>query len=216
MNITKLYVFLIILFFSCNKSETNVVDATVNNLVPTLSSMQPSTAISGGASFTITINGTNFINGSIIKWNGTSLPTTYISSTQLTATVLAANIVTAGNASINVFTTTPGGGTSVSLNFVVTAAVVNNPIPTLSSISPNTVVTGSPAFTLNVMGTNFVINSVVAWNGGALITTYISATQLKAAIPSSYIFGIGNIGISVYSPAPGGGNSSSLPLAITP
>jgi hypothetical protein len=96
-------------------------DYTAGNPAPTLTSISPSSATAGGSSFILTVNGSNFINGSTINWNGTALTTTSVSATQLTATVSTATIATAGTASVTVFTPTPGGGTSSSATFTINA-----------------------------------------------------------------------------------------------
>jgi len=70
----------------------------------------------------MTATGTNFVSTSQIKWNGTALTTTYVSATQLTATVPASDLATAGTASVTVFNPTPGGGTSNALTFTIGAS----------------------------------------------------------------------------------------------
>src|SRR5205823_5471742 len=82
------------------------------NPAPTLSSIIPSSATAGGAAFTITVAGANFLNSSIVRWNGTSRTTSFISSATLTAGILASDIATGGNATVTVFNPAPGGGTS--------------------------------------------------------------------------------------------------------
>src|SRR5438093_12620277 len=72
----------------------------------------PSAVAPGGPDFTLTVNGTGFVSGATVNWNGTPLATTFVSSSQLTATVPAANIAVAGTASITVVNPTPGGGAS--------------------------------------------------------------------------------------------------------
>lgn len=72
----------------------------------------PMTAAPGGSGFTLTINGTQFVTGSVVQWNGKPLATTFVSATQLTAEVPASNIATAGTAAVVVSNPTPGGGTS--------------------------------------------------------------------------------------------------------
>lgn len=79
----------------------------------------PSATAPGGPSFTLTANGTGFVSGSVIKWNGTALSTTFVNGSQLTATVPASNIVKASTASITVTSPTPGGGTSNVVFFTV-------------------------------------------------------------------------------------------------
>src|SRR5277367_3811726 len=66
----------------------------------------PDAVAPGGASFTLTVNGTGFVSSSTVNWNGSALATNFVSSSQLTATVPAANIATARTASVSV--ATPG------------------------------------------------------------------------------------------------------------
>ncbi len=75
----------------------------------------PSAVAPGGPSFVLTVNGTGFVSGSTVNWNGTALATIFVSSSQLTATVPATNIVDASTTSITVVSPTPGGGTSSAL-----------------------------------------------------------------------------------------------------
>ena len=78
---------------------------------------------------------------------------------------------------------------SVLIGWLITstglAAAQNNPVPTLSSILPNTAAVGSGAFTLTATGTNFVASSVVRWNGSNRTTTFVSSTTLQAQILAS-------------------------------
>lgn len=68
----------------------------------TLTSISPTTVASGGPGFTLTVNGGGFFNGTLVTWNGTPLPTTFLSSGQLTATVPATFIALPGTAAIDV------------------------------------------------------------------------------------------------------------------
>jgi uncharacterized repeat protein (TIGR01451 family) len=91
----------------------------VNNPAPTAGSLSPSSTPAGSANFTLTVNGTNFVTGSSIRWNGVAQTTTYVSSTQLTAAIAAALVSATGSASVTVFNGTPGGGTSGPLTFTI-------------------------------------------------------------------------------------------------
>ena len=73
--------------------------------------------------------------------------------------------------------------------------------PSTSSIRPNTAERGSSGFTLTVNGNNFVTGSTVRWNGAARPTTYISPTQLTAAIPASDLVTTGTFEVSVINPS---------------
>ena len=75
------------------------------NPAPTISVISPGKVTAGGPQFTLTVTGTNFVtgtNGSVIKWNGSTLSTTRISATQLTAPIAATLFSTGTSASITV------------------------------------------------------------------------------------------------------------------
>src|SRR5262249_11557342 len=150
----------------------------------------------------VNATGTNFAITSVIRWNGSNRTTTFVSSTQLTAQIPAADIAGAGTVPVTVFNPTPGGGTSSPQTFTITAP---NPSPTLTSLSPSTAIAGGTAFTLTVTGSNFVGSSVVRWNGADRTTTFGTATQLQAAISASDIATQGTASVTVFTPTPGGG-----------
>jgi FG-GAP-like repeat/Abnormal spindle-like microcephaly-assoc'd, ASPM-SPD-2-Hydin/Protein of unknown function (DUF1573) len=87
--------------------------AIAQNPVPFINQpLVPSAVAPGGPDFTLTVNGTGFVNGATINWNGSPLATTFVSNSQLTATVPAARIAIMGTASISVVNPAPGGGAS--------------------------------------------------------------------------------------------------------
>ena len=95
---------------------------TVNNPTPTTTSISPTSKTAGDTGFTLTVNGTNFVSNSTVRFNGSSRTTTFVNSTQLTASILTSDLTTAGTFPITVFNTTPGGGTSNSQTFTVNVA----------------------------------------------------------------------------------------------
>src|SRR5690349_13936096 len=76
--------------------------------------------------------------------------------------------------------------------------------PAITSLTPSSILLGGPAFTLTINGSNFVSGSVVNWNGVARQTTFISSTQLQAAITASDVAGPGAVNIVVSNPGSGG------------
>src|SRR5215469_11283953 len=66
------------------------------NPAPTISSLAPSSANVGGAGFTLTVNGSNFISSSTVQWNGSNRTTAYVSAGQVTASITAMDIAAAG------------------------------------------------------------------------------------------------------------------------
>ncbi len=184
---------------------------TVTSPLPAISSISPSSVNVGGASFTLTVNGSNFVSNSKVHLNNSALATTFVSSTQVTATVPSSDIRTAGIASVTVVNAAPGGGTSNAMTFTA-----NNPVPAISSISPIRATAGGPAFTLAVNGSNFVSGSVVDWNGAPRTTTFSSSTKLAASISAADIATAGTASVTVVNAAPGGGTSNPQTFTINP
>jgi Abnormal spindle-like microcephaly-assoc'd, ASPM-SPD-2-Hydin len=108
-----------------------------NNPLPTVSAISPTSAVAGAAAFPLTINGSGFIASSVVDWNGTPLTTNYVSGTQLSATVPATDVATAGGALVSVQNPAPGGGASSDIGFTIAAA------PGQLSLSPATINFGS-------------------------------------------------------------------------
>src|SRR5439155_1393048 len=183
---------------------------TITNPVPTITSISPTSTTAGSAQFTLTVNGTKFVSSSTVNWNGSALTTPFVSSIKLKAIVPAANVATAGTASITVVNPPPSGGTSNSVTFTI-----NNPLPTTTSISPTCTTAGSADFILTVNGTNFVSTSTVNWNGAPLATTFVSSTQLTATVPASLVATAGTASITVVNPTPGGGTSNVQTFTIS-
>ncbi len=91
------------------------------NPVPQISSLSPDNANAEEAGFTLTVNGTDFVQTSSILWNDTALTTTYVSTTKLTADIPSTDLTTAGTAAVKVQNPSPGGGTSAAASFTINA-----------------------------------------------------------------------------------------------
>ncbi len=175
---------------------------------PTITSLSPTSAVAGGAGFTLTINGSNFTSTAVANWGATPLTTTYVSATKLTAAIPASLIAAAGTANITVTAT---GGSSSGRTFTI-----NPPLPIITSLSPTSVVAGGQAFTLTVNGANFLpgeLQSVVKWNYTALTTTYVSSTQLTALVPAGLTGSTGTATIKVNT---AGGTSTGVSFTVDP
>src|SRR5262249_45830398 len=83
----------------------------------TINSISPAFTFVGTLSFTLTVNGAGFTNGNTVQWNGAALTTTFVSSSQLTASVAASRLTSTGTVSINVLTSS-GTTNSVSFNIL--------------------------------------------------------------------------------------------------
>src|SRR6266478_6649941 len=180
------------------------------NPVPQIASLSPNSTAAGEAAFTLIVTGTGFISGSVVRWNRADRTTTFVSSSQLTATISANDIAVSGTFQVTVFNPSPGGGTSNALTFTI-----NNPAPTLSLIAPNSAFAGGADFTLTATGSQFVSSSVVHWNGSNRATTFVTSTELQAAILASDIAAVGTAQVTVFNPAPGGGISAPQAFTIS-
>jgi len=145
--------------------------------VPVLGALSPSSATAGGAAFTLTVNGTNFVASSVVRWNGSNRTTTFVSGTELRAAISAGDITTAGTTQITVFTPLPGGGTSGALTFTITSQMftltvtvrgsgVGSVVSTPAGINCSSVCSGT--FTVNAVtltGAPAADASFKSWNG---------------------------------------------------
>jgi hypothetical protein len=81
------------------------------------------------------VNGTNFVSTSTVNWNGSALVTTFVSPTQLTATVPAILIANPGTASITVSNSTCSGATSTPVTLTIAnAPAITSPLTAIGQI----------------------------------------------------------------------------------
>ncbi|HEX8505553.1 MAG TPA: IPT/TIG domain-containing protein [Hymenobacter sp.] len=171
---------------------------------PVIASFTPA---SGPVGTTVTVTGTAFSGASQVTLNGAAVSAfTVVNATTITF------VVPVGATSGSIAVTTQGGTATSTGAFTVIAP---NPVPTIASLSPATAVAGSGPFALTVSGTGFYNGSVVSFNGTDLATTFVSATQVTAAVPASAIATAGAYGVIVTNPAPGGGASAATTFAVT-
>jgi IPT/TIG domain len=80
-----------------------------------LNAIAPTAVIAGTGSFLLTAFGANFTQNSVIQFNGSPRPTTFVSSTRLTTNLPAGDIANTGTANITVSTPTVGTTAQVPL-----------------------------------------------------------------------------------------------------
>jgi uncharacterized protein (DUF1800 family) len=150
--------------------------------------------------FTATVANTSntAVTWSVNGTTGGSAATGLISTTgQYTApaTVPTSNVVTVQAALVS--TPTVQGTSSVTLL---------NPIPVVSSVSPQII--GVGAFTIQVNGSGFLTGARVMFGTTALTTTFVSATELTAT-GTAVAAQAGSVSVTVVNPAPGVNNSTT-------
>jgi len=175
---------------------------------PVITSLLPDSASAGDPALLLTVVGSGFVDGAVVRWDGSDRPTTFVSSSEVDASIDASDL--AAGKTVQVTVRNPGGAISNALAFTI-----NNPVPSLSSLSATHVTGGGAAFMLLVQGSNFIPSSVVRWNGSDRTTTYVGSSELQAAIPASDLASGGNVQVTVFNPAPMGGLTSALTLQVS-
>lgn len=111
-----------------NGVTSNAVNFTTTsgpNPIPTINSLSPGCAPAGGESFSLFVDGTNFVASSVVRWNGSDLPTTVFSASGVQAHIPVSDVSVAATAAVTAFNPSPGGGSSTTVTFTVTSGGVN-------------------------------------------------------------------------------------------
>ncbi|HTQ59253.1 MAG TPA: hypothetical protein VMI32_03460 [Candidatus Solibacter sp.] len=216
--------------------------------------VSPSNVSAGGPDLTLTLTGVGFVVQTVVTWNQKNLKTCVITTTaanvcapandtgsvlSVTAVVPAAMTAKAGTYFVQTVQPHSGAGTNGLSNPVAFQVFPPpNPVPTISSITPNSAPAGSAAVPLTITGTQFLLTSdptggsQVFWNAAsqtALSVTSISATQIQATVPAAQLTTAGSATVTVYNPPVpppqncttnctgygGGGASNGLTFTIT-
>jgi trimeric autotransporter adhesin len=192
-------------------SSGAAIDLVVNSAattIPSVTSISPTSVTAGSAALTLTVNGSGFESSSVVEVGATAEATTYVSATQLTATVPAGQIANGALLPVTVADgTESSSGTPVDL-------VVNNPAPTIVSISPTSEAAGTSSAVVAVTGTGFVPSTVIDANGASRTTTFTSATQVGVTLTTADLANAGTLFLSAVNPAPGGGSSAAATLNV--
>ncbi|HJT34020.1 MAG TPA: DUF4214 domain-containing protein [Pirellulales bacterium] len=156
--------------------DGNDVVLTAVNATPTVSGVVPPRLVEGSGDTTITVNGTGFVNGSTVQFNGQPLTTTFVSATQLTAVVPAADMSEEGAGSVTVVTPGPGGGTSTATSVPIDDAPLTAMAVTLSATEASSLTGAVASFTdADPNGTVSDYTATIDWGDGTSVTGSIAA-----------------------------------------
>lgn len=178
-------------------------------LAPELTSIDPSRAAVGSVGPSIVVTGNNFVPRSIVQLDGAPLATSFVSETELRATIPTSKLVSVGTLRLSVGTSAPGGGASRELSFEV-----ENPVASVTSLSPLSVLAGSSQTLVHVVGSGFVSGAKVVFGGDELATTFVSSTALDAIVPQNLLVAFGSVPVKVRNPTPGGGDSGAIAFTV--
>jgi hypothetical protein len=199
----------------------------------TLTSLSPAAAVPGGPNFTLTLNGTGFTSKSVVSVNGSFPAVKFISSTQLSVTVTAAQIASPGAFQVWVDSFSSGATCAAfaALPFTVADNPIVSPSPLSLAFSPqlvNTTSASKPVTLKNTSGATVSINSItptgnfaVAGNTcGSSLNSGASCTVNVTFTPSVAGALTGSLAISDSAPdspqTVALSGTGTLPLSISP
>jgi hypothetical protein len=165
-------------------SNTHVFTVT-----PSITALSVSSHTATVGPFPLTVTGTGFVNGSVVRMNGTALPTNFVSGASLTTTVPPAAV-----AGPEVFTVLNPDGTVSPASTASTLTIVAP--PTVTSLNPSSATAGGPALPLAVNGSNYLAGFAIFFNGVALPTT-LSGGALDATVPAALLATPNNVPVWV-------------------
>lgn len=129
------------LWMSCASRGIAVLKVMNNTQAPTITSISPQNVQVNQGAFTLTVDGSNFVNGtSKVRWNGVVQPTTFVNANRLTAaianstnqTVTLVPITVANGASVSNARNLQVRGTAVPASFqVIKGSLVGGGLPEL-------------------------------------------------------------------------------------
>ena len=172
---------------------------------PVITGLNPSIRTVGTPAFTMVVTGAGFANGAAVLMNGTLLPTTFVNSTTLTATVPTVNAP--AQVLIEVVNSDETASNAQPLTFVAA--------PTLISLKPGSVNAGGPAFGLLLTGTGFRQGMVVYFNAAPLTPFLVQNqqnNQFTVSVPAQAIAQAGIV--PVWVATVDGYSTPSLPFTI--
>ena len=197
-------------------ATSNIVTVAVAlppNPSPSITGLSPSSAQAGSGPLTLTINGSGFIPASSVPFRGTLHSVSFVNGNQLAIALSVSDLATAGTFPVVVTNPQPGGGSSNTLSFAVTAAP--NPQPSITGLSPSSAQAGSGPLTLTINGSGFFTASTVVFNSVSHASTFVNSSQLTITLSSADLASAGSFAVLVTNPPPGGGTSNPFSFTLT-
>ena len=161
-----------------SSSLSTTAQVTIVNSAPQLASISPSQI--GIGPFTITTLGNGFASGATVNFGATTLQTTFVSSTKLTATGTAASSQS-GYVAVSVTNPNPGSATSGPLNVQVSSAP---PIAPAISASPTSVAVPAGGIATAVLATSGTPEPTVVCSVDGAGTAQLAGSIVSYAAPN--------------------------------
>ncbi len=155
----------------------------------------------------LTLSGTKFLTGVTTVNMGPNIVVNSAiaqSQTQLLIGITIDSSAALGPRAVSVTNPPPVGGTAL----LADAFTVNNPTPTVTTLTPDSTLVGGINLPIVVLGTNFVPGSSVRLGTLPLASTLVNRTRLNASVPASELDTARSFALTVVNLAPGGGISN--------
>jgi hypothetical protein len=172
-------------------------------------SIVPDSTVAGEATFTLYVQGSGFLPGVTVAWNGSALATSFVNADALTAVVPAAMIASVGPVSITAANS--GHSPSNALQFMILATSAT-PVLVAASLYVGTGSGYTPFSEVWAGGTNLEPNAVLYWNGTPIPTTFGINELYGNPVPISLAETSGQVSITALNP---GNNTPSNPVGFT-
>jgi hypothetical protein len=156
-----------------NNGYTRIATSGRVTVAGAITSLSPASAPAGSPAFTLTVHGSGFDAGTIVRWNGADRTTTFVSAAQLQAAIPAADVAKAGTAHVTVFS--PANGLSAAVPFTIAAA------PVLQASSTSVTVGSTITVTLTG-GSGSATDWLAIAATGAANTSYLQYTYVGAGV----------------------------------
>ncbi|HZY61398.1 MAG TPA: DUF11 domain-containing protein, partial [Edaphobacter sp.] len=169
-------------------SATTTVTGNPYNAPPTVTQLSPDLIQAGSSTTTLSVDGTGFTAGSTVLWNGQALPTAFVSTGQITATVDSSLISQLGWAQVAVTTPAPGGGQSAPLPLHI-YQLLNVPANTIS-FDPFTrkIYAVLPSTATSISGNSLVVIDPATGSVGAPIQVGSEPNLLSETSDGNYLY----------------------------
>jgi hypothetical protein len=171
-----------------------------------ISNISPQEIAAGTNGLKLTVNGGNLSPFTVVLANGAALASSYVGPTQITATVPPGLLARPGVIQIQLQV---GSYTSPATPLTVVPGIV------LTSLTPALAIAQSGDTPISASGLNFTSTTVLQFNGAALHTTFVSATQVQAVIPVASLATAQTAQITALDPA-SGSLSAAVAFSVLP
>jgi hypothetical protein len=187
--------------WACSDSEAP------RNPVPVLDSVSPTPALSVPAQI-VSLTGSGFVRGSIVRVNDSDRVTTFFSDTRLDATLVDSDVAKLAVVRFTVFSPPPGGGES---GLKPVQVWFGRPIVT--SVTPTRGVAGSDSLVLEITGNVFYArDTYVLWDGTRTFGVQsLTFTSMRVVLPSEVLRIAGSHTLAVTN----SGGEKSTPVTVT-